>query len=504
MRFRTALCFGFFTALLISPASSLARPDQDWPVGPPEEQGFDSAKLAQALAAIREGGLNLHSLLIIRHGMLILEAYFYPYDGRTVHELASVTKSLTTALIAIAAEKGKLDLDQPVLSFFPERRIANRDARKERITVRHLAGMSSGLECTAAHDEQTLSEMRASPDWVRFVLDLKMTDEPGTSFVYCSPGMHLLSAILQRATGMTALEFARRHLFEPLGIRDVLWDADPQGINRGWGDAFLHPRDAAKIGLLWRQKGIWRGQRIVSSEWVEASVKKQIKTGRDDDYGFGWWVTGNKGEYAAIGRGGQRVQVWPDIDTILIMTGGGVDIDDIEPFIAPALVDANRPLPANPAGVEKLAEAVAAVARPPAPKAVPALTATAGFISGRTFEISPNPFGIKSLRLSFPGTDEAVLAMGFDEWSLDFESQVGLDGVYRLVKWEHDLPLGLRGAWEDARTFVLEWDGIGNRDAYLLKLRFEEDRLSAAVTERTRSDSVALEGKMKSPSSRAR
>ena len=501
MRFQTALCVWIFLALPMGAADPAARPTQDWRVGPPEEQGFDSAKLAQGLAAIWEKGLNLHSLLIVRNGTLILEAYFYPYDGKTVHELASVTKSLTTTLIAIAADRGKLALDQPVLSFFPERRIANRDARKERLTVRHLAGMSSGLECTAAHDEQTLDEMRASPDWVQFILDRKMTDEPGTRFVYCSPGMHLLSAILHKATGLTALDFARQYLFEPLGIRDVLWDADPRGISRGWGDAFLHPRDAAKLGLLWRQKGLWQGRRIVSAEWVEESVKVQIKTGRDDDYGFGWWITGNKGEYAAVGRGGQRIQVWPDIDTILVMTGGGVDIDDIEPLIAPALVDASRPLPANPAGVEKLAEAVAAAARAPAPKPVPGLPAAAKSISGQTFEIQPNPFGIKALRLDFPGTDEAGLAMSFDDASLDFAARIGLDGAYRFVNWEHDLPLGLRGAWEDARTFALEWDGIGNRDAYLLRLSFEEDRLSAVVRERTRDDSVSLEGRMRSRSS---
>jgi CubicO group peptidase (beta-lactamase class C family) len=159
-----------------------------------------------------------------------------------------VTKSVTTTLVGIAADQGKLRLDDPVLSFFPDRAVANRDARKERVTVAHLASMTSGLDCVATPDEPTLAEMTASADWVQFTLDRPMVAEPGTTFSYCSPGMHLLSAVLTRATGMSELDFARQNLFEPLGIRDVVWPVDPQGFNHGWGDVYLYPRDAAKLG----------------------------------------------------------------------------------------------------------------------------------------------------------------------------------------------------------------------------------------------------------------
>jgi len=212
---------------------------------------------------------------------VVVDAYFYPYDGQTVHDVASVTKSVMTTLIGIAADQGKLELDQPLVSFFPGRTIANRDAGKEHITVRHLASMSSGLDCTADYDEATLREMQASSDWVQFTLDRPMIDEPGSRFVYCSPGMHLLSAILQQATGMTALDFARQNLFEPLGIHDVIWPADPQGVTHGWGDLYMHPHDMAKLGYLWLNHGQWGGRQIVSRAWVEDSAKVQIKTGGD-------------------------------------------------------------------------------------------------------------------------------------------------------------------------------------------------------------------------------
>jgi len=342
-------------------------PTSGWRTGAPEEKGFDSLKLAEGLLAIRRNGLDLHSVSIVRDGVMVLDANFYPYDGITVHDQASVTKSIMTALIGIAADQGKLRLDDPMLPFFPGRSIANRNASKERITVRHLASMSSGLECTSANDEQTLHEMEMSPDFVQFALDRAVISEPGTRFVYCSPGMHLLSAILQKATGMTALEFARLHLFGPLGIQNVIWPTDAQGFNHGWGDIRLHPHDTAKIGLLWLNHGRWEGRQIVSRDWVDNSIRIQIKTGRDGDYGYGWWITGDEGEFAAIGRGGQRIQVWPSISAILVMTGGGVDIDDIEPMITPAFVGRDKPLPANPSGVARLTEVLAAVAAPPAP-----------------------------------------------------------------------------------------------------------------------------------------
>jgi CubicO group peptidase (beta-lactamase class C family) len=215
------------------PPAPVNWPTRGWQYTTPEEQGIDSAKLAQALLTMREQDIDIHSLMIVRNGLVLVDAYFYPYDGQNVHELASVTKSVMTTLIGIAADQGKLSLDDPMLSFFPERTVANRDARKEAITVRHLASMSSGLDCTSAGDEATLQEMKQGVDWVQFTLDRKVLWQPGTHFVYCSPAIHLLSPILQQATGMTALEFAHQYLFEPLGIHDVMWLVDPQDFNRG-------------------------------------------------------------------------------------------------------------------------------------------------------------------------------------------------------------------------------------------------------------------------------
>ena len=155
----------------------------NWPASTPEEHGFDSNKLADGLLALHEQGTQIDSLLVLRNGTLVLDAYFAPYNRTIPHNLASVTKSVMTTLVGIAADQGKLQLDQPVLSFFPERTIANRDARKEAMTVRHLAGMVNGFQsgCLAG-DVATINAMRANPDWVQAALNRKviadLADDP--------------------------------------------------------------------------------------------------------------------------------------------------------------------------------------------------------------------------------------------------------------------------------------------------------------------------------------
>jgi CubicO group peptidase (beta-lactamase class C family) len=448
-------------------------PTKGWLSSTPEEQGFDSAKLAEGILAMKENGIRIHSLLMIRNASVFLDAYFYPYDGSNYHDLASVTKSFMTTLIGIAADQAKLDLDQPMVSFFPDRTIANLDERKEQITVRHLAGMVNGFEsgCLSG-DAPTLSAMRANADWVQGTLDREMVREPGTRFCYDSPGMHLLSAILQEATGMTALDFARQNLFEPLGIEDVYWPSDPQGYTHGWGDLCLRPLDAAKIGYLWLSNGVWEGKQIVSTAWVQDSVTVQSRTG-GDDYGYGWWVS--EEEFYASGRGGQKVVVLPSLNLIVVMTGGGFESDDIDPYLRAALIDQNKPLPPNSAGVEQLNVALAAVAQGPAPEPVPPLPATASTISGLTYVLEPNPVNLRSARLDFDRSSEALLYLEVAYEPATRVAGVGLDGVYRQSRVGR--PTVASGYWEDDQTFIVDYVEGPELAAYTLPIRFEGDQM---------------------------
>jgi CubicO group peptidase (beta-lactamase class C family) len=448
-------------------------PTADWMSSTPEEQGFDSAKLAEGILAMRDNGIRIHSLLMIRNGSVFLDAYFYPYDGSNYHDLASVTKTFMTTLIGIASDQGQLDLDQPMLSFFPDRTIANVDDRKEHITVRHLASMANGFESGCMKgDRATISAMQANADWVQGALDREMVREPGTLFCYDSPGMHLLSAILQEATGMTALDFARANLFEPLGIEDVYWPTDPQGYTFGCGDMCLHPHDAAKIGYLWLNDGVWEGQQIVSAAWVKDSVTAQNRAG-GDDYGYGWWVS--EEEYYASGRGGQKIIVLPSLNLIVVETGGGFESDEIDPYLRAALIDPDKPLPPNPAGLEQLNAALAAVVQGPAPQPVPPLPDTATAISGLTYVLEPNVVNIRSARLDFDGSAEAVFYIEVGNEPAPRVTGVGLDGVYRNSRVGR--PAVASGYWEDDRTFIVDYLEGPGLATYPLRIGFEGDKM---------------------------
>ena len=471
-------------------------PTNGWQTSTPEEQGLDSAKLAEALLAWKNQGINLHELLIIRNGYMVLDGVFYPYDGKVPHEVASVTKSIMTTLIGIAEGQGILDLDQSMVSYFPGRSIANLDALKQKINLRHLASLSSGLDSVGVADnEGTLADMVASPDYVKYALDRKVVSEPGSGFVYDSPSMHLLSAILQEASGMTTEEFARQNLLEPLGIQETIWPADPQGVSYGWSETYFFPQDIAKIGLLFLNNGAWDGRQIVPQEWVEQSTRIQAETGSGDNYGYGWWVyPGEPASYGAYGRGGQYLRIAPDLNLMVVAVGSGYEWDQIEPLLLASLVDMEKPLPPNPGGMQKLQDALAAIQQPPEPQPVAPLPPTAALISGVTYEMEPNALGIQTVRLNFDDSAEASMHMTFTDNPEGFPSKIGLDGVYRMSPGEYGHPTGQRGYWADEQTFIMEYDRISNHNAYVMQVRFEGDEVEITASERSRSGSEWIKG----------
>lgn len=488
-------------ATVVTPAPGQAGgAGTPWPLTTPEENGVDSGLLADALLAVRDQVPHIHSVSIARQGGLFLDAYFSPYDGSSPHDVASVTKSITTTLIGIAIDQGVIALDDPVLSFFPDREIASRDELKERLTIEHLASMTTGLACEAEPDEPTLAAMEASADYVQFALDLPMVAEPGTVFSYCSPGMHLLSAILTEATGMTELELAQQHLFGPLGFGAVFWPEDPQGYSHGWGDAVIHPHDMAKLGQLFVNGGTWNGEQIVSEAWVSEAAATQASTGdAGTGYGFGWWVEQDPaagGEFGAVGRGGQFVTVMPPFDLVVAVTGGAGDFDDADVIgvIASAIVSPTVPLPPNPEATAKLAATLESLLAPPEPQPF-VLPATASTVSGATYGFEPgNPLGVESVRVAFDDSAEADFEVTFSDGRDPFAGPVGLDGVLRTTPGTWDLPVGMLGTWTDEQTFVIERDEIANNGALIVTLHFDGDDITLDVQERTVEGTISVSG----------
>jgi CubicO group peptidase (beta-lactamase class C family) len=465
----------------------------------PEEVGVDAAPLVEMFDFIREHETAVHSVQLVRKDRLVLDAYFYPYHGGLRHDVASVTKSITSTLIGLAIDKGHLpNVQQPLLSSFPQRRAARIDPRKAKITLEHLLTMQAGWDCGVGFGpkEERLMEMRRSADWIQFMLDLPMVAEPGTQWVYCSGNCHVLSALLTQVTGTNALAFARRELFEPLGIRDVAWPADPRGHNYGWGDLQLHPRDMAKIGQLFLQRGRWGDQQIVSEEWIRNATRAHAKqTENKDQYGYFWWIPGPKypGVFEAIGRGGQRITVWPAKELVLVYTGGGFNNDELTPFILRS-VQSNAPLRANSKALARLREQVEAAKRAPAARVTPKLPAAAARISGRQYALTANSLDLSGFMLRF---DEKEAKLQVKRLDTELSCPVGLDGIVRFsTNLLVELPFACKGAWLDDRTFSLELDRVAGISCYQFRIRVgEEGNLSFRLKERTGLTEESFEGK---------
>jgi CubicO group peptidase (beta-lactamase class C family) len=345
-------------------------PVHDWPTSTPEEQGIDSELLADMLAAMLEHDHRIDGLLVVRHGHLVLAAYRYPYREDSLHVIHSCTKSVVSALVGIAIDRGHIEgVDQRVLDLLPGRTVANLDEKKSQMTLEDLLTMTTGLECRDSYLYRWsgLNEMRRSADWVQFILDLPMAEKPGTRFEYCNGASFLLSAILQETTGMNALAFAHEHLFGPLGINGVEWPSNPQGIATGWGGLQMHPRDMAKFGLLYLQGGQWGDRHLVPADWVEASTRKHVPATLQDGYGYQWWIAEN-GVYMALGYAGQFIFVSPDLDMVVVAVSDLEERDFYGPqnllneYIIPAAD--SSPLPPNPAGILRLQSLVEELAAP--------------------------------------------------------------------------------------------------------------------------------------------
>ncbi len=447
-------------------------PADHWRTATPESQGIDSQALAAAIAQVREKQWGVHSLLVIRHGNAVADVDFYPYRSTAPHDLASVTKTITSTLTGVAVGNGLLKLNQTVVSFFPKDAPADADEQKRAITVGHLLRMESGLDCGFLPGEQELERMKRSAHWVQFALSLPMKYDPGTRPAYCSPGYHLLGSVIGAAARMSEADFARKHLFGPIGIRDVIWADDPQGRSHGWGDSHLYPRDVAKLGYLYLHGGECNGKQIVPRDWVTMSITPPTAArGEPGGFGIEWGATDgpNGWQFGGTGRGGQSLIVWPDLDMIVVITAGG-NAGQLAPLIRQA-VKSEQPLPANPTAGQALQKSTAAAAAPPAALPVSPAPAIATTISGKVFQFPVNPSRLDSLALTFGKAGEAWVDLKY--YGAPLRVPIGLDGVYRIgPHGPFKLPAGATGKWTSDQNFVLDLNFIANINHYTLDIRF--------------------------------
>jgi CubicO group peptidase (beta-lactamase class C family) len=308
---------------LFVPVATLASEATDpfaRPVSTPEAEGMNATLLDAMLNAVAEQNARtdsrdtIDSVIVIRHGNVVLEAYPNPrYPATRVHHLFSVTKSITSLLVGIVLDLGLIDgLDEPILAYFPSAVPQAEVQSKSAITIEHLLTMSAGLEW----DEDTyptsdprndFTRLERSSDPIGFVLGKSLIANPGELFWYNSGLSHVLSALITEVSGTSTLDFAREHLLDPLGIGTVRWTRDGIRLYKGGTQLYMTPRDLARIGVLCLNDGVWDNRRVVSSEWLATSTRIRI-LGRPDyfagrGYAYQWWTAD---EYAGPCRGVYR------------------------------------------------------------------------------------------------------------------------------------------------------------------------------------------------------
>jgi hypothetical protein len=292
-------------------------PTHEWEVALPEKHAIDTNSLANSLQQLPSSCPEVHGLLLVRHGRLIVERYFHGKKEEDSLNIKSASKSIIGGLVGIALEEGSIrSLDQPVISFFPEYREELRDSRKDLITIRHLLSMTAGLEWI--ENGPISRRWMDSRDRIGFTLRSKLVANPGTEWNYSTALTHLLSALLTRATGTNTQAFARRALLDPIGIPINQWDQDLQGYYWGGSEVYLTPRSMAKFGYLYLNNGLWDGKQIVPRSWVSASTQQT----NSSHYGFLWWLDTFDGRpiYFAQGLGGQHIVVVPHLDAVIVTT----------------------------------------------------------------------------------------------------------------------------------------------------------------------------------------
>lgn len=327
-----------------SPAYEYRKPralPDGWPVAAPGDVAMDRAALVTlvrrfaAQDPIADTAPAVHSVLVARHGELVLDEYFYGYDRDRPHDLRSASKTFTSVMIGAARARGlALDtLTRVVALFGGEEPFSNADSRKRDITLAHLLTHTSGLACDDNDDdspgnEGTMQSQTAEPDWYRYTLGLPMTHAPGDHYAYCSGGMNLAGGALARSTGAWLPALFDTLVARPLGLGRWYMNLMPTGQGYSGGGVHLRPRDLLKFGDLYLRGGTWRGRRIVDSAWVRASITPHVMTGEGSADGLAWHLNTlhapgrDYREYEANGNGGQFLIVVPELDLVVVFTAG--------------------------------------------------------------------------------------------------------------------------------------------------------------------------------------
>lgn len=414
----------------------------------PESLGISSQAILNFIeAAEKERKDELHSFVLLRHGQIAAQGWWNPYNTDSPHMLFSLSKSFTSTAIGIAQAEGLLNINDRVTSFFPDETPGEISNNLRAMRIRDLLAMNTGH-----NDDATDRMTKDTISWVKAFLALPVEHKPGTHFVYNSAATYMLSAIIQKTSGKTLLDYLTPRLFEPLNIQHPAWETSPAGINIGGWGLKVRTTDIARLGQLYLQKGMWQGKQLIPAAWVEEATTKQSSNGSNPEsdweqgYGYQFWRCRHD-LYRGDGAFGQYCIVFPKQDAVLAITSGTSDMGAIMNLVwdhlLPALGD--KPVEENVKAYTALQNKLKSLSLTVIKGK--AIAAQAKNISKLPYTLQPNEEGFTSIAFDL---NSATPSMSFALRDKSFSIPIG-NGVLKngthIIPGGESTPVGSSGAW---------------------------------------------------------
>ncbi|MDF2540512.1 MAG: beta-lactamase [Herbinix sp.] len=452
----------------------------------PEQQGVKSGSILSFLQAVeqcrsKDMGQDFHSFMMLRHGYVIAEGWWGPYQKEIPHILFSLSKSFTSTAIGFAVSEGLLSVEDLVVSYFKEE-YPNPSGNWNKMRIKHLLNMSTG------HVEDTTDFFfkREDGNWVKAFLEVPVEKEPGTHFLYNTGATYMLSVILQRVTGQKLIDYLRTRLFEPLGIEKPVWEECPMGYNTGGFGLSVRTEDIAKFGQLYLNQGIWNGKQLLPKAWIEEATTSHISNGDNPEsdwnqgYGYQFWRCRHD-IYRGDGAFGQFCIVMPKEDVVIAITGGMKDmqlpLNLVFEHLLPGITNETLTEGSDTTTLKEKLNSLQ-VMLPDGMKQSEIIPK----INGRCFPLRDNMYQFETITFQFE-TDKIllkILSKGKEQ-----ELEIGI-GYWTKGFMENDrgkIPVMLTGIWQENTKLSLSCRYIETPFADQMIVSFQNDQIQIAMKE---------------------
>ena len=460
------------------------------PRSTPEAQGISSAGISKFIQAIKDSGQEFHSLMILRHGHVVAEGWWHPYSSEHRQQLYSLSKSFTGTAIGLAVAEGFLSVDDPIIKFFPEYLPASVSDNLAALKVRHLLSMAVG------HGKDSILLLEASAPgvpWEKTFLSLPVVFQPGSQFMYNSGASFMLSAIIKKVTGVSAHEYLKPRLYDPLAITNTTWGANWEGINMGASHLRMPTEDIAKFGQLYLQNGMWNGKQVISKDWVAEASAKHIDNGKNDSswgygYGYQFWLN-PPGGYRADGAFGQYSMILPKQGAVVAITSESIATKTTMQIVWDVLLPEMKDMPLPPEATDRitLVRELKSLKYDP-----PQLAASSPFIkkiTGKEFVLDQNPFNAKSVSFNFvgdkciftlqeAGKPDILITNGLNKWIRKGNLKPSAHSLFSLRRIDFDSIVAAAYGWQDDNTLILTWRYIETVHGEKFTCIFDGDKLT--------------------------